>query len=118
MRTAFLWAAAVLALVILVLVRWQPEALSLLRPCPFLALTGAACPTCGTTHAAKALSHGRLTEAFVANPLAAAALLLLLPAAVASVVLRRIETPPHAQRILAWCGATLVLLNWGYLLVR
>jgi hypothetical protein len=118
MRTAFLLATTVLAFALLMLMRWQPAALSLLRPCPFLELTGAPCPTCGTTRAAAALSQGHLAEAFAVNPLAAAALLLLLPAAVASVVLRRIETPPRARRMLAWCGAALVLLNWGYLVVR
>ncbi len=118
MRSAFLVAAAVLGVVVVVLVRWQPAVLSFARPCPFLALTGAPCPTCGTTRAALALSHGRLAEACAANPLAAAAMLLLIPAAVASVALRRVETPPRTRRILAWCGGALVLVNWGYLVMR
>lgn len=116
MRTTFLVAAAVLACVSLAVARWQPAVLSLLSACPFRALTGMSCPTCGSTRAVWALSHGRLAEALAANPLAAVTLLLLLPAAVTSVALRRVETPPRARRILAWSGAVLVLLNWGYLL--
>ena len=118
MRTAFLAAAAVLTVVGLAVVRWQPALLALLKPCPLLNLTGLPCPTCGTTHAALALSHGQLTAAFAANPLAAAALLLLLPAAVVSLFLPPATTPPRTRRVLAWCGAALVLLNWGYLLSR
>jgi hypothetical protein len=118
MRTAFLTAAAVLALVLLVLVRWQPVVLTMARPCPFLALTGLPCPTCGTTRAALALSHGHLAAAFAANPLAAAALLLLLPVAVADVGLRRREMPGRAQRLLAWGAVAAAVLNWGYLVFR
>jgi hypothetical protein len=118
MRSAFLVAAAGLSGAFLVLVRWQPDALSLLRPCPFLAMTGIPCPTCGTTRAALALSHGQIADAFAANPLATTALVLLLPAAVVSVVRQRVATPARARRVLAWCGGVLVLLNWGYLLLR
>ncbi len=118
MRTVFLVAATSLALVVLVLARAQPEALTLLKPCRFLAWTGAPCPTCGTTHAAVALSHGRFADALAANPLATAAMMLLGPAAAASVLLRKVEIPPRARRILAWGGGLLVVLNWGYLLAR
>ena len=118
MKTTFLVAAAVLACVGLAVARWQPAALALLNTCPFQALTGLSCPTCGTTHAAVALSHGRLAAALAANPLAAATLLLLLPATLASIALRRVETPQRTRRILAWSVAVLVLLNWGYLLAR
>jgi hypothetical protein len=41
--------------------------------CPFRALTGVPCPTCGTTHAAVALLHGEFGSALAANPLAAVA---------------------------------------------
>ncbi len=41
--------------------------------CPFRALTGIPCPTCGTTHAAVALLRGDVGGALAANPLAAAA---------------------------------------------
>jgi hypothetical protein len=118
MRTAFLAAAAVLTVVGLAVARWQPAVLALLKPCPLLTLTGLPCPTCGTTRAALALSHGQLTAAFAANPLAAGTLLLLLPATLASLFLPSSTPPPRTRRVLAWCGAALVLLNWGYLLSR
>ena len=41
--------------------------------CPFRALTGIPCPTCGTTHAAVALLRGDVGGALAANPLATAA---------------------------------------------
>ena len=43
--------------------------------CAFRAITGVPCPTCGTTHAAVALLHGRVLDALAANPLAALAIL-------------------------------------------
>lgn len=117
MRTAFLASAAVLTAVGLFVARWQPATLALLKPCPLLTLTGVPCPTCGTTHAALALSRGDLAAAFVANPLAASALLLLLPATAASLAWRRRAAPPAARRILAWVASAALLLNWGYLLL-
>jgi hypothetical protein len=114
----FLVAATALALVVLVLLRWQPSLMSLLSPCPFLAMTGAPCPTCGTTRCALALSTGHPGVAFAANPLAAASLLLLGPAAVASTVWRRFEFSARTWRLLARAGAAMLFLNWTYLLLR
>lgn len=49
------------------------EIAPLLPACPFRTLTGIPCLTCGTTHAAVALFHGRIGAALLANPLAALA---------------------------------------------
>jgi Protein of unknown function (DUF2752) len=54
----------------------------LLPPCPFRALTGIPCPSCGTTHAAIALLNGRVGAALAANPFATVAGALFLAGAV------------------------------------
>lgn len=45
-------------------------AASLLPQCPFHALTGVPCPTCGTGRACIALAEGRFLDAILMNPLA------------------------------------------------
>lgn len=47
-----------------------------LAHCPLRDLSGIPCPTCGGTHAAVALAHGRLAEAFTSSPLVAGGLFL------------------------------------------
>ena len=46
-------------------------------PCPFLVLTGWQCPLCGGTRMGSALLHGDLASAFVANPAALVAVVVL-----------------------------------------
>ena len=46
-------------------------------PCPFLTLTGWQCPLCGGTRMGSALLHGDLVSAFVANPVALIAVVVL-----------------------------------------
>jgi hypothetical protein len=48
--------------------------------CPFLALTGLYCPGCGALRAVHDLAHGDLAGALARNPLAVAALAVLLVA--------------------------------------
>lgn len=45
--------------------------LALPYPCPWKALTGIPCATCGMTHAFVRLAHGQVAEAFRWNPLGA-----------------------------------------------
>ncbi|MFI5168247.1 MAG: DUF2752 domain-containing protein [Thermoanaerobaculales bacterium] len=70
-QLAWLWGVAAASSLLL---RPFWLALAPLAPaCPFRAITGIPCPTCGTTHAAVALLHGDLTAALAANPLASLA---------------------------------------------
>ncbi|MFM7217441.1 MAG: DUF2752 domain-containing protein [Flavobacteriales bacterium] len=45
--------------------------------CPFKAVTGVACPSCGSTRAAKALFSGSLYEVWSMNPLGAVVIVLV-----------------------------------------
>jgi hypothetical protein len=76
----------ILAVLGLILVRFKPDLILQLAHCPLRDLTGLPCPTCGGTHAAVALSHGRWAEAFTANPLVAGSLLVFGAWLVAGVV--------------------------------
>jgi len=67
-QLAWLWLAAVLSAFAL-----RPLWLvigPLLPGCPFHAITGIPCPSCGTTRAAMAVLHGRPLLALAFNPLA------------------------------------------------
>jgi hypothetical protein len=70
-QVAWLWAVcAILA------VAFRPvwlAAAGFLPPCPWHALTGWACPGCGTTRAVVSLLHGRVGDALAFNPLSALA---------------------------------------------
>ena len=59
-----------LALVLVVLWRYEPAGQFFYPRCAFHELTGWKCPGCGGTRAAHALLHGNLTEAWQQNPLA------------------------------------------------
>jgi hypothetical protein len=70
-QLALLWAVAA-GSALLLRPLWLAVA-PLLPACPFRALTGVPCLTCGTTRAAVALLGGRPLDALAANPLAALA---------------------------------------------
>lgn len=55
----------------------DPGETVLLPPCPFRALTGWLCPGCGSARALHALVHGHWIAALTANPLAVAAVPLV-----------------------------------------
>jgi hypothetical protein len=76
----------ILAVLGLAVVRFAPDLVLRVAHCPLRDLTGLPCPTCGGTHAAVAMSHGRWAEAFAANPLVAGSLLLFGAWLVAGVV--------------------------------
>jgi len=70
-QLAFVW--GVLAASSLLLRPFWIAVAPLMPPCPFRALTGLPCLSCGTTRAAVALLEGHPLEALSVNPLAAAA---------------------------------------------
>lgn len=100
-----------------------PAVARLLPACPFHALTGLPCPTCGVTRAVLALLRGDASGALQANPLgavvAAAGLLggLLAPVWILfhGPVPRELSSPPVVWRVLAACA---LLSNWAYLVAR
>ena len=94
--------------------------------CPFLALTGSPCMTCGTTRATVAFFHGNFLEAFGWNPLAAVALCVLVLFDLYAVLvlasrgsrLRMVDLTKWQVRAI-WIGViALILMNWIYLLAH
>ncbi len=93
----------------------------LLRPCPFRALTGIPCPTCGTTRAALGFLDGHLVSAFAANPLSALAAVIFVAGAPLMVLLtmRRRPIPDPTLALPRWprvAALVAVALNWSYLI--
>ena len=91
-----------------------------LPPCLFLAVTGLPCPACGMTTAFVHVAHGRLLDAFVAQPfgallaLASLAGLAALPVAfLRGVTPRALFDHPRANRI-ALVLLALFALAWVY----
>jgi hypothetical protein len=101
-----------------------PDVAGVLPVCPFRALTGLPCPTCGSTRALMALASGDLARALAHQPLtvlvAVAALAwglwsflhLLLGAPMA-----RLELHAATQVRAARVAGSAALLNWIYLMV-
>jgi hypothetical protein len=91
--------------------------------CPFRALTGLPCPTCGLIRTTHRLLRGDLAGAFALNPLDAAAMLVSVPIFLVIGVANRtrgvairVSASPGEKR-LAWLvlGAA-VAANWAYVL--
>ena len=93
--------------------------------CPFHALTGFPCLTCGATRAMQFLLHGELRSAFLMNPLFFMLLIgLALFDAYAGVVIcfrkprMRLQAISRSEAALIRVSVVvLLLLNWAYLLL-
>ena len=95
---------------------------SLWPACVFRAMTGVACPGCGSTRAILALGNGHVVEAVQLNPLFTAAVVgfvvlgLLAPwwtlAAGRLPVVTRVGVGPRLAAV------AVVALNWGWIILR
>jgi hypothetical protein len=102
---------------------FAPLAASQLPACTLHALTGVACPTCGSTRAALALARGEWGAALAANPLAtlalagfaAGALLVPLWAACGAPLA---AASPLSTRALRASIAGVLAANWLFVLAR
>ena len=117
-----LWAAAVVAGWLALLGVYQA-----IKPatapslCMWREISGVPCPTCGSTRAFFAASHGRLGDAFLLNPLLGAAA----AASGAWLILRlgfgrtlKLDLHTRGRRALWWAAAVLLVLNWAYVIAR
>ncbi len=101
--------------------RWAPV-LALPFLCPFQALTGLPCASCGMTHAFVDLARGEVARAVAASPLGALLAALAWAFAVADALLLAAGLPvtlpgPRAARALALLGCAALLANWAFLMV-
>jgi hypothetical protein len=92
-----------------------------LPPCPFRALTGIPCLSCGTTRAALAVLHGDIVNALAINPLATLAGAGFIVGGLAapmwtslSLPLPRIAAPPPRALRIALVAA--LLLDWAWVI--
>ena len=92
--------------------------------CPFRALTGIPCPTCGATRALAALASGRFVEAVRLNPLVVALLVLgalyLVYAALVTLTSKRrlhVRFTPYEWNRLRVLTLAATLATWVFLIV-
>jgi len=92
-----------------------------LPPCPFRALTGIPCLSCGTTRAALAVLHGDVVNGLAINPLATLAGAGFIVGGLAapmwtslSLPLPRIAAPPPRALRIALVAA--LLLDWAWVI--
>ena len=91
--------------------------------CPFRALTGLPCASCGMTHAFVALARGDAGGAWSASPLGAllaggAWLYAILDLGRVAVGLPWPSLPQRARRALAVAALSAAALNWAWMLWR
>lgn len=102
---------------------WLPMLAALLPSCPLHALAGVPCMACGSTRAALHLASGDAAGAFLANPLATAALLFAwLGGWIAPLRLalgwRAPALPGRLSRPARAAVAAALVANWCFLVVR
>jgi hypothetical protein len=95
------------------LLLWTRAGLPLPR-CAFRALTGVACPTCGSTRMLQALAEGDVPRAAAASPLVFLALVLLAAWTALSLARRRLVLDRREKRAAAALAATGLALGWLY----
>ena len=115
-QLAFLWGGA--ALVSTAAAPFAPALARGLPPCPFRALVGVPCLTCGSTRALLALARFDVGQALAWNPLAAAAAILFVLGGIAALGAalagRNVEVPRPTPPLRA-ALALAVAANWAFL---
>jgi hypothetical protein len=104
---------------------WLGLGLPMLR-CPFLALTGYPCLTCGATRCSIALSHGNFVDAWQWNPLALVALCGVVFYDLYAAIVLVADLP--RLRLVGWTATeknaarisviALIALNWFFLIAH
>lgn len=92
------------------LIKWIPFSI-----CGFQYLTGLPCPFCGGTRCLAAMGKGHFLEAMLIHPLAFASVLALIFLGIYKLVTKKKNT--FSPKFF-WIVLGLVLVNWGYLLLR
>lgn len=118
-----LWAAAVLTvwLALVVAMHVLSDRLGVTGyTCPFRAITGRPCPSCGLTRAGMAILHGRFWEGWTQNPLmvtllAGGAVLLVVRLVTGRTI--RLHLTRRQRYIVAGGSVAALLANWAYLLL-
>ena len=102
-----------------------PYGIPALGGCRFREWTGYPCPTCGGSRSILALSHGRMGQAFIQNPMVFVGILVLagwfMLSLITEVIGRReieVSLSRAEKTLLRILTVTIPLANWAYLLVR
>lgn len=116
-QLALLWGG--IAFVLIVVSPWASELAGGLWGCTFKALTGFACPTCGTTRAAIALARFDFATAMTHYPLPTVGWVAFLGGGLTVATMTLVgRTPPAIpSRLPGWARAAIVgalLSNWAY----
>jgi len=116
-QLALLWGGV--AGVLIGLSPWGPQLAGGLWGCTFKALTGFACPTCGTTRAALALARFDFATALTHYPLPTVGWVVFLGGGLTVATMALVgRTPPAIpSRLPGWARAAIagaLLLNWAY----
>jgi hypothetical protein len=120
-QLAFVW--GLLAVSSLALRPFWLAMAPLLPACPFRALTGLPCLSCGTTRTAVALLGGRPLDALATNPLAAAAGIAFIVGGLVAPIWAALRLPVprlavRPTRSLRLALVLLLLADWAWLIAR
>ena len=122
-RFGLLEVYAILAVGTFLVARFVPVLQLFHLPCPFLALTGLPCATCGMTHAFVLLAHGEVAGAVAWSPAGAALAALGWTIGLADLVRVALGRPlpavsPRHLRRAVIAGAVALAVNWLWMISK